>query len=257
MEHWTPSACRAPTPFDADRVAQHWPRLHGGDAEPLPQDPALLAAWADYHNGDFERAVERGLAIGGAGITLANQATCVHATYVEPSERRRLDLLMEAANRAEAQQKAEPDNPNAWYWQAYALGRFSQGVSVAKGLAQGLGERIVRSLRETLRLAPEHPNAHLALARFHAEVLDKVGDFVGGITYGASRSEGLVLYRQALALHPESLITLHECATGWLMLDEAFGLAQAERLREMAEGIAPFDAMECLYLDEVKEDLEG
>lgn len=257
MDHWTPSACRAPMPFDADRLVSCWSRLHGGDAEPLPNARALLEAWSLFHNGDFEQAAQAGMSIGGAGITLANHATCIHATYVEPSERRRLDLLMEVAERAEAQQRSDPANPNAWYWHAYALGRFSQGVSVAKGLAQGLGGRIVGSLRETLRLAPEHPNAHLALARFHAEVLDKVGDFVGGITYGASRSEGLALYRRALELYPDSLITLHECATGWLMLDADFGLVQAERLREQAEGLAPFDAMECLYLDEVREDLEG
>jgi hypothetical protein len=50
-----------------------------------------------------------------------------------------LALFLEVAARAEAQQAAEPGNANAFYWQAYALGRYSQGISVAQGAVAGLG----------------------------------------------------------------------------------------------------------------------
>ncbi len=256
MEHWTESKCQPPEVFTTARVRSQWSRLHGGDLEPLPRDDALLDGWVSYHNGDFEAATRKGMALGLKGMTLANQASCIHATYVEPSEKRRLDMLIEVAERALLQQRDDPGNPNAWYWHAYALGRFSQGVSVAKGLAQGLGERIVRSLRETLRLAPKHPNAHLALARFHAEVIDKVGSLVGGMTYGANQAEGMALYRKALELNP-SLVTLHECAAGWVMIEGDRGLGQADSLRQRAEAFEPVDAMENLYLESVQADLAG
>ena len=42
--------------------------------------------------------------------------------------------------RAEAQAAAEPKNANAWYQMAYALGRYSQGISVAKALEFRLRE---------------------------------------------------------------------------------------------------------------------
>ncbi|GAA6141409.1 hypothetical protein [Hydrogenophaga sp. 5NK40-0174] len=256
MEHWTESKCRSPEVYTAGRVRAQWQRLHSGDLEPLPSHEALLDGWVSYHNGDFEAAARKGLSLGLKGMTLANQASCIYATYVEPSEKRRLDMLIEVAERALLQQRDEPGNPNAWYWHAYALGRFSQGVSVAKGLAQGLGERIVRSLRETIRLSPRHPNAHLALARFHAEVIDKVGSLVGGMTYGANQVEGMALYRKALDLCP-SLITLHECAAGWLMVEGENGLTQAESLRQRAESYEPADAMEALYVESIRADLAG
>src|SRR3954462_15715224 len=31
--------------FDAAGVRRHWERLHAGDAEPLPMEPAVLDAW--------------------------------------------------------------------------------------------------------------------------------------------------------------------------------------------------------------------
>ncbi len=132
--------------FDAASATALWPRLHAGDAEPLPADPDVLRAWVLLHNGEFERAAEAGLQAGGAGVTAANKATCIYANYLEKTEKVRLDLFMEVAQRAERQIAEDGRNPSAWYWHAFALGRYSQGISVSRALAQGLGGKIKESL---------------------------------------------------------------------------------------------------------------
>lgn len=256
MSSWSVCPHAAEFRFDTDRLVQQWTRLHAGDAEPLPASAALLEGWALYHSGAFERAAAVGLQAGDAGITLANKATCIHATYVEPVERLRLDRLLLAAGRAQGQQVLEPRNPNAWYWQAYGLGRYSQGISVAKGLAKGLGRQIKLALETCIALAPHHADAHLALANFHAEVIDKVGELVGGITYGASREAALALYETARRIRPDSLITLTEYAHGLLMLG-GDGSAQAAQLLECAAAFEPADAMERLYVEAARLELEG
>src|SRR3569832_1652148 len=171
--------------WDTATLPQAWTRLHIGDAEPLPQDDEVLAAWTLFHNGEFQRAVEAGLKAGGAGITVANKATAIYANYLEKKEKAKLDLLMQVAERAKAQAARDERNPNAWYWQGSALGRYSQGISVAKALAQGLGTRVKEALEKTMQLQPRHADAHIALGAFHAEVIDKVGTLIGGMTYGA------------------------------------------------------------------------
>jgi hypothetical protein len=115
---------------------------------------------------------------------VANKATCIYATYLEKKEKDPLDLFMEVAERAEAQQP-RTRNANAWYWQAYALGRYSQGISVAKALAQGLGTGSRNRAGKGHPAAARHADAHIALGAFHAEVIDKVGSLIGGMTYGA------------------------------------------------------------------------
>lgn len=256
-ESWP--ACPAParTALEADDVVRLWPRLHGGDAEPLPDDPALLQAWVLYHQGRFEAAARAGLALGTPGLSLSHKATCMQAIYVEPSEPRRLAMLLDVAERARRQQELAPQQPAGWYWQGHALGRYSQGVSVAKALARGLGGRVRSSLERTVALAPAHADAHLALANFHAEVIDKVGELIGGMTHGARKSLGRLHYSQALALQPESPVTLHECAQGLVMLDGAAAEAEARRLRERAATLPPVDAMERLYLEAVQAVLDG
>ena len=72
---------------------------------------------------------------------------------------------MEVAERAEAQIAAEPDNPNAHYMMAFALGRYSQGISVAKALSQGLGNKIKTALERCDRAAASNtpmPTSHWA-----------------------------------------------------------------------------------------------
>ena len=257
MTKWTPFAHLGEYPFDAASVKRQWPRLHAGDAEPLPADGAVLQAWALFHSGEFQQAALAGLAAGGAGITVANKATCVYANYLEKKEKARLDLFMEAAQRAQEQAGQEPKNPNAWYWHAYALGRYSQGISVAKALAQGLGGRVKEALERTIALQPRHADAHIALGAFHAEVIDKVGTLIGGMTYGARKDTGLRLFEDGLKLHPGSAIGMIEYANGLVMFEGERKMKEANRLYEQAASGKPADATERLDVEMARAELAG
>lgn len=255
MAKWTAFPHAGQDRLDAAAVRARWARLHAGDAEPLPADPAVLQAWVLFHNGEFQQALEAGLAAGGAGLTVAGKATCVYAAYLETKEKARLDLFLEAAQRAEHQAQAEPANANAWYLQAFALGRYSQGISVARALAQGYGSRVKQALERAIALQPRHCDAHVALGAFHAEVIDKVGSLIGGMTYGARKETGLELFRAALRIHPESPLGLLEYANGLVMMEGDDALPQATRLYEQAAALQPADAHERLQVELARAEL--
>jgi tetratricopeptide (TPR) repeat protein len=241
--------------FDAAAVKKQWARLHAGDAELLPKDAKVLEAWALFHRGDFQKAHDAGLKAGGAGITVANKAQGIYANYLEKSEKNKLAMFQEIAERAQAQQREEPGNANAFYWQAYALGRYSQGISVAKALAQGLGAKVKASLETAIKLAPKHADAHIALGTFHAEVIDKVGSLLGK-TQGADKATGLKMFQQALKLNPTSPIAMVEYANGLVMLEGDKRMKEAEKLYADAAACEPADAMERLDVEMAKEELE-
>jgi tetratricopeptide (TPR) repeat protein len=226
-------------------LRKRWPRLHAGDAEPWPADERVVAAWALFHAGEFRKAVDAGRKAGGAGVTAANKAQCIYAHYLEKNPETQLALYLEAAERAAAQQHAEPENPNAWYWQGYALGRYSQGISVVRALAQGLGGKVKGALERTIALQPRHADAHIALGSFHAEVIDHVGRLMGH-TQGADAATGLGLYRRALKLDPASLIGRLELARGVVKIDGEKGRKEAAKLLAQAVAATPRDAMEHL-----------
>jgi tetratricopeptide (TPR) repeat protein len=186
---------------------------------------------------------------------VANKASCIYANYLEKKEKTRLDLFMEVAQRAEAQASREPKNPAAWFWQAYALGRYSQAISVAKALAQGLGGKVKEALEKTIQLQPRHADAHVALGCFHAEVIDKVGVLIGGMTYGVKKELGLRLFQDALKINPDSAIGMIEYANGLMMLEGDARMTEATRLYEQAAAFQPVDAIERLEVELARSEL--
>ena len=245
--------------YDSASLKKHWARLHAGDAEPLPTDAKVLAAWSLFHAGEFQKAAEAGLKAGEngatAGITVANKAQAIYANYLETSEKTKLALFMQVAERAEAQLATDPKNANAYYFMAYALGRYSQGISIAKALAQGLGSKVKSALETAIKLSPKHADAHIALGAFHAEVIDKVGSLLGR-TQGASKDAGMAMYKTALKLNPTSAIAMVEYANGMVMLDGDKKMKEATQLYEHAAVCVPMDAMERLDVEMAKAELE-
>ena len=263
MYSWTPFPHIGDYIYDAARVKKNWAKLHAGDAEPLPTDAHLLEAWAFFHSGEFQKASELGLSLANngltAGLTVANKATCIYANYLEANESTKLALFMEVALRAEQQAQdtsiSAESLPNAYYWHAYALGRYSQGISVAKALAQGLGGKIKDALEKTIQLQPKHADAHIALGTFHAEVIDKVGSLIASMTYGAKKDASFNFFQEALRINTNSAIAMIEQANGWVMLEGEKRLAEATKLYEIASTTHPLDATERLDIDMAKNEL--
>lgn len=265
--------------YSGAALQKAWPELHLGDQEPFPDEArmgVLLAsagkgkkaptpdkaastlqeAWRAFHRGDFQEAVELGQSLGAAGATVANKAEGIHAVYLVDDEKARLKHFMNCVERAEAAITALPQDANAHYFRAFALGRYSQGISITKALSQGLAGKVKESLDQVLRLAPRHAEAHTALGLYHAEIIDKVGAMIGGLTYGAKAATSAEHLEKALKLTPKAPIAWIEYGNGLLMLHGDRKLADAEKAYAKAAAIKPIDAMQALDVAYAKEQLE-
>jgi tetratricopeptide (TPR) repeat protein len=242
--------------YTAAGLKKAWPRLHAGDCEPFPKDAALTNAWIAFHAGEFEKAAKLGLAEGVAGYSVANKATCIYANYLEKSDPKKLKYYEEVAERCEQQQAEHPKDAAGFYWHAYALGRYAQGISIVKALSQGIGNKVKNSLDTTIKLAPKHADAHIGLGTYHAEIIDKIGAMIGGLTYGAKKDEGIKLFKKAMSLNPDSAIARIEYANGLVMLEGKKKMDDAIALYQEAAACEAVDAMERLDVELAKEELE-
>ncbi|MGO9389500.1 hypothetical protein [Rhodoblastus sp.] len=259
------------------KLKKNWARLHCGDREPFPDDawiadittrhPALKPkggnaaailqdAWRAYHRGDFQQAVELGGSLGLLGAAPASKAANIYASYLEPDPKRQLAIFQDSAARCDALAKVAPDYANAHYFAAQALGRYSQGISVVTALAQGIGGKVLKSLKTAVALEPAHADAHIGLGVYHAEVISKVGSIVGGLTYGASKEAAVSHFETALKLNPGSAIARIEYANGLVMLFGKSKLDAATKLYREAARCEPADVMERLDVDAALAELE-
>lgn len=256
--------------YAGDALKKAWPRLHAGDCEPFPDDKraaalikaagksapkgmdaaglasALQDAWRAFHRGDFKAAFEAGDKLGPAGASVAAKALGIHATYLLDDDAEKLKRFEQAAGLAEAAIRALPDEANSHYRHAFALGRYSQGLSIAKALKQGIAGKVRASLDAALDLAPKHAEAHTALALYHAEIIGKIGAMIGGLTYGAKASEAESHIKTALKLTPDSPIAHIEHGNVLMLLHGEKREDAAAAAYEKAARLKPADAMEAL-----------
>jgi tetratricopeptide (TPR) repeat protein len=260
----------APFDFSGDRLKKAWPSLHGGDLEPFPDDKRAAAlikaagkaapkgidaatlaarlqdAWRAFHAGDFHAAFAAGEALGPVGASVAVKAIGIHANALVDNEDEQLARFDTAVALAAAAARALPREANSHYRHAFALGRYSQRISIAKALKQGLAGKVRASLDEALALAPKHAEAHTALALYHAEIIGKIGALIGGMTYGAKAAEAEKHIQAAIKLTPDSPIVHAEHGNLLLLLygekqEDAAAAAYAR-----AGKLKPRDAMETL-----------
>ena len=235
----------------------HWQQLHTGDVEPFPDTEPLRHAWIAFHAGEFEKAAKLGLELGIDGYAVANKATCIYANYLESAKNKKIELYEQVCARCAEQQKKFPKVASGFYWHAYALGRHSQEISILTALAQGFAPKIRHSLDTTLRLAPKHADACIALGVYHAEIISKVGLLLARLTYQVREEDGIAMYRKAIDLNPGSAIARIEYANGLIMLKGRARMKEALTLYRQAAACAAGDAMERLdvqmALDELAE----
>lgn len=259
------------TSFDlaGAKLAKAWKKLHAGDQEPFPDaarvaallkanpklgKPAQAAqladtladAWRAFHRGDFQDAFEAGSALGPLGASVAIKAAGIHAVHLLDDDKAREKRFAELVELAEAAIKALPDEANSYFRHAFALGRYSQSISIAKALTQGLAGKVKVSLERALELAPDHAEAHTALGLYHAEVVSKVGGLIAGLTYGAKAATGESLLKRAIELTPDSPIAHIEYGNGLMLLYGSKKEDQAAGEYEKAAKLKPRDAMEKL-----------
>ncbi len=265
--------------YPADKLAKAWDKLHAGDCEPFPDEthvtsllkgnaklgkPAdagkianeLQDAWRDYHRGDFQSAFERGEKLGALGASVAIKAMGIHAVYLVEDEAEQLARFETCGKLAEAAIDALPKEANSHYRRAFSLGRYSQGISIAKALSQGLAGKVRESLDKTLKLAPKHAEAHTALGLYHCEIISKVGSLMGGLTYGAKAATGEDHLKTALKLTPDSPIAHIEYGNGLILLHGDKKEDAAADAYEKATKLKPRDAMEALDIAFAKSQLE-
>jgi len=230
------------------------PKSFDGDYAALAAD--IQDAWRCFHSGNFQQASIVSRSCGQLAHAPANKATGIYATYLEPDEAAAQACFLSAVERAEAAIKVLPDDPNSHYFHAFNLGRYSQSISIVKALSQGIGGKIQASLENALELEPNHAEAHIALAMYNAEVIDKVGKMLAKLTYGASRDNALNHFERALELTPDSPIAHIEYGNGLYLLFQDDRLDDVTDLYVKASEMEPLDAMEKLDIEAALAELE-
>src|SRR4029077_13539106 len=106
-------------------------------------------AWRALHRGAFHEAYEAGVGLKALGASVAIKAGGVHAAYLLKSDKDKLARYETLAKLGDEAIAMLPDEANSHFRRAFAIGRYSQCLSIAQALAQGLAGKVRASLDTT------------------------------------------------------------------------------------------------------------
>jgi hypothetical protein len=239
--------------YSQDELAEVWDQLHTGDQYSYPlslegYDNTLLnkqaEAWLHYHNGNYQKSAELGIELEEHGSVVLAKSVAAYCDYLCEDEDEVLTLLSDAIEYCESAAEKLPECANAQFVNALLMGRFSQRISITKALSQGLGGKIKDYLAATLELEPNHAEAHTAVGLYHAEIIDKIGAMLGGMTYGAKKPIAMKHFETSLELAPQAPITYIEYSNGLTLLEGDKAMDKVGELLTQATECEALDALQ-------------
>jgi len=247
--NWQTTEAQFIKQFDLKTTTKIWNSLHHTDKQGLPEGD-LLNAWILFHNGHFADAAIAAEKLGSIATAIEIRSIVAYTDYICTDDELSIELLEHAFILGEQALEAElSDDVNIVFSTALAMGRYSQMISITKALRKGLGGKIKTLLGKTLELSPEHTEAHTAMGLYHAEIIDKIGATIGGLTYGASAKTAKQHLTTSQKLSPNSAITLIEFGNGLILLDGDKSMGKATDLYELAAQCEGLDSLQSMDVD--------
>ena len=217
-------------------------------------DDGLAAAEEAYAEGRFLESAELAEALGTSdGHALAAMCLALQAQYVA-TEDDKPDLVARALTLADEAIRLDPDNADAYLQSARAIGLHAGIIGNLRAVRQGIAGKTHDLVLAALERAPDHADAHLGLAGWHADIV-AAGFIARAMFKEANKADAVKHYERALELGGDSKLVRLEYARRLPKLDRKGGRERAHALLSEAAAFAVGDFYDGLVHEDVLRDL--
>lgn len=197
-----------------------------GDVKAATLQEAEIA----YAEGRYLDAAQIAEKAGGAGgFAFAASSLNVHALYYA-DRRKRSELYQRAMGYAEKAIEIDSKSFIGHFELARAMGEYARGIGRVRAMNEKVVERIRQHLEIAISLNDNYADAHHALGRWHAGLIEAMGSFLGRSLFGAKKKNAIFHLERALELDPEGIEIHHGSAIGFLALGKRKYRKKAEFL---------------------------
>lgn len=254
---------------DYPRLAHHMMVL-GADPEAHPavfkaiQDSdysdlasAIQEVWRLHYSGQYEKAYELGMQLGPVGEVPAIYSRLVHATLLIDDHDDKMEEFAEAAALSNEGLALAPEYRFAEFGLVYAKVRMLELMSTGEARSSGYIPIAQDKLDKLQEYAPDRGAYPLTRGGLEAGIVERVGSFLGSITYGATESSAIENFEKAQKLLPDMAIVYNEYSVGLIRLDEDNFRKEIRKLLNTCLAIEPVNAEDALNQMHCKRTLES
>lgn len=211
-----------------------------------PLADAVQQVWRLHFQGEFEQAYVLGKQLGPAGLIPALYSRLMHTSLLEQDEEQKLAAFREISTVSEELLPMAPDHAFSQFGLAYAHARELELLSTPAAAATNYLSHSRDTLAELQQRFTGRALYPAMLGGLHAGVVERVGSFIGSMTYGSSESGALEEFGKALELESRLPVILHEYATALMRLDQDDFANEIRQVLTLCTQLVVYSAEEAL-----------
>ena len=207
---------------------------------------AVQEVWRLHYSGQYEKAYELGMQLGPVGEVPAIYSRLVHATLLINDHDDKMEEFEEAAALSNEGLALAPEYRFAEFGLVYAKVRMLELMSTGEARSSGYIPIAQDKLDKLQEYAPDRGAYPLTRGGLEAGIVERVGSFLGSITYGATESSAIENFEKAQKLLPDMAIVYNEYSVGLIRLDEDDFRKEIRKLLNTCMNIEPVNAEDAL-----------
>ena len=189
------------------------------DYEPLAE--ALQQVWRLHYQGAFQQAYELGMKLGPAGLLPAVYSKLIHTTFLIEDNKIKTERFLEVDEITKKLLPLASDYRFLIFGDAYQQARRLEMLSTSEASISGLLGLTQKSLKKLRKKSPNNVLYMAMLAGIDAGIIERVGGFVGGVTYGADEDRAIELFNQAIKQESRLAVLFNEYSQALIRLDDS------------------------------------
>lgn len=207
---------------------------------------AVQHVWRLHFQGQYQQAYELGLTLGPAGLFPAIYAKLIHTTYLINDTELKQQKFIEVDQIISDILPLANNFSFILFGDAYQKARRLELMSTTAATASGLLGPTQDSLKQLHQEDPNNPLYSAMLSGIDAGIIQRVGTFVGGMTYGADDDRAIELFTQALKKEKRLAVLYHEFAQVLIRLDDSDHDQKLDQALQACIELSVFSAEEAL-----------
>jgi tetratricopeptide (TPR) repeat protein len=186
-----------------------------------PLAVSVQQVWRLHYQGDYEQAYKLGMTLSPAGLFPAIYAKLIHATYLIKDHDKKEERFVEVDRILAKTLPLAQDYDFIIFGDAYQKARRLELMTTNAATTSGLLGPTQDKLKRLHTKFPRNPIYSAILAGIDAGIIERVGGFIGSITYGADEEESIKLFQQAIKAQPNLAVLYNEFSQAILRLDDS------------------------------------
>ena len=217
---------------------------------------AVQEVWRLHYSGHYREAYKLGMQLGPFGEVPAIYSRLVHATLLIEDHDEKMSEFSESAALSNEGLTLAPEYRFAEFGLVYAKVRMLELLSTGEARSSGYIPIAQDKLDKLQEYAPDRGAYPLTRGGLEAGIVERVGSFLGSITYGATESSAIENFELARKLLPDMAIVYNEYSVGLKRLDEDDFRKEIRELLNTCIGLTPVNAEDALNQMHCKRSLE-